>query len=46
MHTPVTIEAKQLVQDYLDALSGHPKPEELFGPVSQGPRPETAYPVS
>ena len=30
MHTPVTIEAKQLVQDYLDALSGHPKPEELL----------------
>lgn len=30
MHTAVTTEAKRLVEDYLKALSGHPKPEKLL----------------
>jgi predicted ester cyclase len=30
MHTAVTTEAKQLIQDYLNALNGHPKPGELL----------------
>ena len=30
MHTAVTTEARQLVQDYLNALSGHAKPEKLL----------------
>jgi|SRR5579863_6021930 len=30
MHTAVTTEARQLIQDYLNALSGHAKPEKLL----------------
>jgi predicted ester cyclase len=30
MHSTTTIEAKQLVREYLDALSGRPKPEQLL----------------
>lgn len=30
MHTAVTTEARQVVQDYLNALSGHAKPGELL----------------
>jgi predicted ester cyclase len=30
MHSAVTTEAKQLVEDYLRAISGQPKPEKLL----------------